>query len=239
MTLMRLDRFFSSQEILSRKEVKKLIHHGEILVNGNIVKSSDQKVDTQKDKISYRGNVIEYKPYIYIMLNKPAGVVSSTSDKINKTVIDLLPQELFRTDLFPAGRLDKDTTGFVLITNDGEFAHNMLSPKNHVKKFYLVELDGSIAKPDIELIERGAVLADGYICKPAQITLLEDTDNPLLEIVLVEGKYHQIKRMFGVIGRGVNSLKRVRIGNLFLDERLKEGYAREITNKEISLILDK
>lgn len=239
MPIMRLDKFFSSQEILSRKEIKPLIKSGSIKINEKKANNSDQKIDTDRDIIYLHGEKIEYKPYLYIMLNKPQGVVCSTDDKINKTVLDLVPKYLHRKDLFPAGRLDKDTVGFVLITNDGEFAHNILSPKNHVKKKYIVKLDKAISKQDIAKIEQGITLADGTVCQSASIVLLKDTDEPLLEITICEGKYHQIKRMFGVVDCGVNYLKRIEIGSLKLDENLAEGECREILHKEVDIILGK
>lgn len=239
MPIMRLDKFFSSQEILSRKEIKPLIKSGSIKINQKKANNADQKIDTNKDIIYLHDKIIEYKPYIYIMLNKPQGVVCSTDDKINKTVLDLIPKSLYRKGLFPAGRLDKDTVGFVLITNDGDFAHNILSPKNHVKKKYIVKLDKAISKNDISKIEKGITLADGTVCQSASVVMLEDTDKPLLEITICEGKYHQIKRMFGVVDCGVDYLKRIEIGGLKLDENLDEGECREILHKEVEFILGK
>ncbi|WMJ23615.1 pseudouridine synthase [Paludicola sp. MB14-C6] len=237
MPTMRLDKFFSSQEILSRKEVKAEVKKGTIKVNDTIPSSPEYKMDTDKDIVTYKGKEIPYKPYVYIMLNKPQGVVSATDDKINKTVLDLVPKELFRSDLFPAGRLDKDTVGFVLITNDGDFAHNILSPKNHIEKKYLVRLDKSITEEEIQQVEQGITLADGTVCRPASIQVIEAGETPLLEIVISEGKYHQIKRMFGVVNCGVTYLKRTQMGGLRLDEDLPEGICREIMHNELHKIL--
>lgn len=239
MAQMRIDRFFSEQEILSRSELKKEIKKGTVTVNGFALKDSALKIDTDSDEICYNGKLIEYQKHIYIMLNKPKGVVSSTDDKINKTVIDLVPPHLRRRGLFPAGRLDKDTVGFVLITNDGGFAHEMLSPKKHVEKTYVAVIDGSLTEKDIETLEKGAVLADGYVCKEAKLCILSDSCMPEVEIVLSEGKYHQIKRMFGVVGRGVIELKRTKIGGLELDKELAEGECREILHNELTRILGK
>lgn len=239
MPIMRLDKFFSCQEILSRKEIKPMIKKGCIKVNDKVATSSDDKVDTDKDSVYLYGKLIEYKPYIYIMLNKPQGVVSATDDKINKTVLDLVPEELYRSDLFPAGRLDKDTVGFVLLTNDGDFAHRILSPKNHVEKKYIVRLDKDISQQDIKKIEDGITLADGTVCQSARIVMLENGEEPLLEIAICEGKYHQIKRMFGVVNCGVNYLKRTQIGSIKLDENLPEGCCKEIMHKEVENILVK
>ena len=222
MERMRLDRFFSSQEILSRRDVRDAVKRDRILVNGTAAKKPDMQIDVQKDQILLDGQAVVYEPFVYLMLNKPQGVVSATDDKIHRTVLDLVPPELFRSDLFPAGRLDKDTTGFVLLTNDGAFAHRILSPGSHVEKQYEVLIDGPLTPEQEETIRNGAVLAG---------------ETPLYEIVLREGKYHQIKRMFGTVGRGVLTLKRTRIGGLFLDTDLEEGDCKKIVHKEIGLIL--
>lgn len=239
MPTMRLDRFFSSQELLSRKEVKPYIKQGRIKVNGTAASRPDQSVNTHVDTVSLDNLPIEYKPFVYIMLNKPQGYVSSTDDKINPTVLTLVPKPLFRSDLFPAGRLDKDSTGFVLLTNDGEMAHRILSPKNHVSKLYHVRLDHPLEEDARTLIEAGIKLADGYVCMPCKVCVLESSDNPLVSVLLCEGKYHQIKRMFGVVGCGVLSLKRVQIGGMKLDPLLDEGGCKEILHKDIiSSLLD-
>jgi len=237
MERMRLDRFFSSQEILSRKDVRSAVKHGRILVNGMAAKKTDVQIDAQKDQIFLDGQAVPYEPFVYLMLNKPQGVVSTTNDKTHRTVLDLVPPELFRSDLFPAGRLDKDTTGFVLLTNDGAFAHRILSPGNHVEKQYEVQIDGPLSPEQEETIRNGAVLADGYACMPCRLALMKAGENPIYEIVLREGKYHQIKRMFGTVRRGVLTLKRTRIGGLFLDADLAEGACKKIVHKEIDLIL--
>lgn len=239
MPKMRLDRFFSGQEILSRSAVKSAVRSGGIFINDRPAKTPDETVDTEKDKVFLHREEIVYKPYIYIMLNKPKGVVSATDDKINKTVLDLVPPELFRSSLFPAGRLDKDTEGFVLLTNDGTFAHNILSPKHHVEKTYIVTLDGELTDEGIEKIESGITLHSGEECKPARLKVVKGAPESVVEIVLTEGKYHQIKRMFGVIGLGVNGLLRTKIGCLSLEDGLAPGKCREILHKELELILEK
>lgn len=237
MPQMRLDKFFSSQELLSRKEIKPYIKKGLIKVNGSPAKSPDQRIDAGSDVITLNGETIEYKPYIYIMLNKPQGVVSATDDKINRTVLDLVPDELMRTGLFPAGRLDKDTEGFVLLTNDGNFAHEILSPKHHIEKAYIVKLDGNLSDSDKKKIENGITLADGTLCQKAKINLLENGEKSTVEIIICEGKYHQIKRMFGVVGLGVDYLKRTRMGGVILDPNLPLGECREMLHKEVQEIL--
>lgn len=239
MATMRLDRFFSSQEILSRKEVKEAVSKKQITVNGETAKKIDMQIDPQTAQVCYKGQAVAYEPFVYLMLNKPQGVVSATEDKMHRTVLDLVPPELYRSDLFPAGRLDKDTVGFVLLTNDGDFAHRILSPKSHVSKRYEVTIDGSITAQDEEQLRSGITLADGYVCKPCALTLLCGCENPVYEIILTEGKYHQIKRMFGSVGRGVLFLKRTHIGGLELDKKLPECGCRKIMHKEIDEILCK
>jgi len=238
MALMRLDKFFSSQNLCSRKEMKALLKDGSITVNGRTDRlKGDLKIDTDKDVVRLHGEIVEYKQYVYLMLNKPQGVVSATNDREHKTVLDLVPPELYRPGLFPAGRLDKDTTGFVLLTDDGDFAHRILSPKNHVEKTYHARLDGKIAQEDIERFAQGVTLKDGFVCLPARMRVLEDTEQPLVEIVICEGKYHQIKRMAGAIGRKVLSLKRVKMGNVELDPDLPEGACKAMLHKDVERFL--
>ncbi len=233
---MRLDKLISSGGKYSRSDVKKLIKQGLVVVNGKVAKTSDEKVDPDSAEVLINGEVFLYKPFIYIMLNKPQGVVSATDDKVHKTVLDLVPPELNRPGLFPAGRLDADTTGFVLITDDGDFAHRILSPKNHVEKTYEAELKEPIKKEDIEKLEQGITLKDGFTCLPAKIIPISEK---FVRIIICEGKYHQIKRMFGATNNKVLSLKRVQIGGLPLDIDLKPGFCREITQEELREITTK
>ncbi len=172
------------------------------------------------------------------MLNKPQGVVSATNDRSQKTVLDLVPESLFRPDLFPAGRLDKDTTGFVLLTNDGDFAHRLLSPKHHIAKTYHAMLDGPIPEDMIARFREGVTLKDGFVCLPALLKPLTAERQPVVEIILYEGKYHQIKRMAAACGRHVLALKRVKMGNLPLDPDLPEGGCRELLHKEFVKLLE-
>jgi len=233
---MRLDKLISSGGKYSRSDVKKLIKQGLVVVDGKVAKTSDEKVDPDSAEVLINGEVFLYKPFIYIMLNKPQGVVSATDDKVHKTVLDLVPPELNRPGLFPAGRLDADTTGFVLITDDGDFAHRILSPKNHVEKTYEAELKEPIKKEDIEKLEQGITLKDGFTCLPAKIIPISEK---FVRIIICEGKYHQIKRMFGATNNKVLSLKRVKIGGLPLDIDLKPGFCREITQEELREITTK
>lgn len=231
----RLDKILASQGASSRKDVKEMIKSGRVAVNGKTVRDSSVKI-SENDTVFLDGKELILKKYIYLMLNKPAGVVSASDSKSEKTVVDLVPPELFRSGLFPAGRLDKDTVGFVLITDDGDFAHRILSPKNHIVKTYEARLAQSLSKEQLELIQNGIVLSDGTTCLESRVKILENGDNPLVNIQICEGKYHQIKRMFAAAGNKVISLKRTKMGNLPLDETLKPGKCREITSDELSKV---
>lgn len=219
----RIDKFLSTQAIATRSQAKEMLRAGRVLVNGTPVKAAEFKVDPQGDEIRVDGRVYGYQEHLYLMLNKPQGVVSATDDKVHRTVLDLVPPALRRRGLFPAGRLDRDTVGFVLITDDGEFAHNILSPRHHVPKTYEAGLDGPIGENELSVLAQGVVLGDGTKCRPAELTVLRAGEQPLVEIVIVEGRYHQIKRMFAAVGRKVLTLKRTKIGGLALDPSLKEG----------------
>lgn len=230
---MRLDRLISSQGKFSRSEVKKLIRDGLVTVNGEKATTSDMQVDPAVSEVVIAGKPFTYREHVYLMLNKPEGVVSATDDRLHKTVLDLVPPEFDRPGLFPAGRLDADTTGFVLITDDGDFAHRILSPKNHVEKTYIAELADPITDEDVAKLEEGIVLKDGFECLPAKIEVLEDRK---IEIRICEGKYHQIKRMLAATGNRVIVLKRTKIGGLPLDIDLLPGKCREITQEELGVI---
>lgn len=230
---MRLDKFLSGQLNISRADAKELIKKRLVTVNGETAKLYDMKIDPTADSVCSEGVQLVYREHVYIMLNKPAGVICATRDRLSDTVLELIPSEMRRKNLFPAGRLDKDTVGFVLITDDGEFAHNMLSPKRHVDKRYFAVLDKPVRPDDAELFASGMVIGEEK-CLPAR---LEVTENPKeVYITLREGKYHQIKRMAEATENKVVYLKRVSIGGLALDESLKEGECREITGEELDLI---
>lgn len=231
---MRLDRFVSEQAGLSRSDAKALIKRSEITVNGKAVRNADAKLDPEKDIVAVRGKQIRYRQYLYIMLNKPDGVVCATRDGLSSTVLELLPEELRRKGLFPAGRLDKDTEGFVFITDDGALAHKMLSPKNHVEKEYIVTLDRPAEKGYIELFASGMTIDGGEVCMPAQLSLTDDPS--IVKLVLHEGKYHQVKRMMEATGNKVTHLKRVRMGGIVLDPSLASGECREISAEELSTL---
>ena len=232
----RLDKLIASQGLLSRNDVKNMVKRGEVSVNGVVVRDSAYKV-SYEDDIKIKGESVSQTKFTYIMLNKPKGVVSASEDKRDKTVVDILPDELKRKNLFPAGRLDKDTTGFSLITDDGDFAHRILSPSRHVEKTYIAEVSEKI---DFEKAEKafsdGVVLGDGTVLLSAQLELLENDEKQIFKVVIKEGKYHQVKRMFATLGTSVTELKRVAIGGLALDPSLSEGEARVITERELELI---
>ena len=232
----RLDKIIASQGKYSRSEVKKLVKAGRVTLDGTVVKSSDVKADEGAD-IRLDGVSLNYKKHIYIMLNKPQGVISATEDRTQKTVLDLVPKELFRNGLFPAGRLDGDTTGFVLITDDGDFAHRILSPKNHIMKTYQATLRDPLSEEDIVRFREGLTLGDGTECLEAHVRVIESGEKTVAEIKICEGKYHQVKRMFASIGNKVVALRRVKMGELELDAALPEGKCREITAEEFELLL--
>lgn len=233
----RLDKLISSQGLATRSEVKALVKKGLVTLNGVVVKDGAVKV-SYDDEITVNGERLYQTKFTYIMLNKPKGVVSASEDKRDRTVVDILPEKLKRKNLFPAGRLDKDTTGFCLITDDGDFAHSILSPARHVTKTYIATLSNPI---DYEAAKKGfsdgVVLADGTVLLSAILSELEQSDNPVYKVIIKEGKYHQIKRMFAAFGATVTELKRVSIGGLPLDMTLKSGEARLITDEErISIV---
>ena len=228
----RIDKIIATQTNYSRKEVKKLVLQKRVMVNGEIISKSDIKVDENNDKIEIDGNKINVKKYIYLILNKPKGYISATEDPKMPTILDLVPEQFSHRNLFPAGRLDKDTTGLMLITDDGEFAHNILAPKKHIKKVYKVEIDIPINEIMINEFENGVTLNDG-ICKKAG---LEKLDTYIGKVTLTEGRYHQIKRMFGCFGAKVVNLERIAMGNFQLPNNLKQGECRELTEKEIEEI---
>ena len=232
----RLDKLIASQGLMTRSEVKQIIKKGLVTVNGAVVKDSALKVSFD-DSVLIDGEPLLQKKFTYLMLNKPKGVVSASEDKRDKTVVDILPDELKRKNLFPAGRLDKDTTGFSLITDDGDFAHRILSPGRHVKKTYLARTSASLELEEaVRAFREGIVLSDGTVLLSAELELVEAGEEPLFRVTIKEGKYHQIKRMFASLGVTVIDLKRVSIGGLALDERLGEGEARILTAEELEII---
>lgn len=228
---MRLDKFAADQTGVSRKIAGEMIRRGRVSVNGTTAKLPDMKISPEKDTVSIDGTDILYRQYMYIMLNKPAGVVCATRDALSDTVIELIPENLFRKGLFPAGRLDKDTEGFVFITDDGGLAHRIMSPACHVEKEYAVTLEKPCDKGCERLFREGIVIDGGEKCLPAELVFTED--ECAVRLILREGKYHQVKRMFEAAGNRVTALKRLRIGDLLLDESLPPGGCREILHNEV------
>ncbi len=230
---MRLDNFLNKALNISRSEASKIIKAKQIMVNSVVVTKKDTYIDEQKDIIQYNNEIIEYKEFIYIMLNKPKGYLSATVDANDKTVLDLID---IKREIFPVGRLDKDTEGLLLLTNNGKYAHYLTSPNHHVVKKYFIEAEKEILKEDIELFCRGLEIRDGknelYITKPAKLELITNTS---CYVYISEGKFHQIKRMFEKINNKVLYLKRVQFGDIILDPNLKLGEYRELTDKEIIL----
>ena len=228
----RIDKIIATQTQYSRKEVKKIVLQKRVTVNGKIISNSDIKIDSENDIIAIDGTIINIQKHIYLVLNKPKGYISATEDRSMKTVLDLVPEKYLNRDLFPAGRLDKDTTGLMIITDDGIFAHNILSPKKHIQKTYYVTLDIPVNEKMVEGFKKGVMLNDGE-CKSA-IMQIKGTNTAL--VTLTEGRYHQIKRMFGCYGAKVIELQRISMGNLMLPNDLKLGECRELTEKELQMV---
>ena len=233
MTVQRLDKIIASTGRWSRREVKDLVRQGRVAVNGVAAQSAEEKTDPMTAEITVNGEVLVWRKYTWVMLNKPAGYLSATEDGRGVTVLDLLPQELQRQNLFPVGRLDKDTEGLLLLTNQGGLAHDLLSPKKHVDKEYFVRVEGCLTAADCEAAKAGLHLDDGLVCRPAELKILPEGDGREAHITIREGKFHQIKRMMAYLGKPVTYLKRLRMGNLTLDLELPRGSWRFLTAEEV------
>lgn len=233
---LRLDKYLTNLAVGSRSQVKEIIKKGKIKVNGQIINKPEFHVNEETDTIELDGMTLEYSRFYYYMLNKPAGVVSAVTDNNCKTVLDIMDITP-KNGLFPVGRLDKDTEGLLLITNDGQLAHDLLSPNNHVNKTYYVELDGELIDSDVKLFQEGLDIGEKSKTKPAVLKILEERNKALMTIT--EGKYHQVKRMFAAIGLTVTYLKRISMGTLELDESLKTGEYRKLTEEEIKLLIER
>ena len=231
----RLDKYLTEMSVGSRSEVKKAIIKGLTEVNGETVKKPEQKIDPALDQVCFQGRRITYVAMEYYMLNKPAGVVSATEDPRDKTVIDLI-EDRRRKDLFPAGRLDKDTEGLLLITNDGALAHDLLSPKKHVDKKYCAKIEGTVTEEDVELFGKGVDIGEKRVTLPAVLTILSSGEESEITLTIREGKFHQVKRMFEAVGKKVVYLKREEFGGLSLDADLEEGEYRELSDEELALL---
>ncbi|MBU5456043.1 pseudouridine synthase [Caproiciproducens sp. MSJ-32] len=230
----RLDKILSNLGYGTRKEIKQVVRKGFVEVNGEIVKDSGMQVDPEKDKISINGEEVYYRKYIYLMMNKPAGVVSATFDNRDETVIDLLEIEHQVFNPFPVGRLDKDTVGLLFLTNDGELNHRLISPKWKVDKVYYAKINARVTDRDVKRFKDRITLDDGYVCKEAILEILSASDEESeVKITIQEGKFHQVKRMFEAVDKKVTYLKRIEFGGIKLDDDLEEGEYRELTEEEI------
>ena len=232
----RIDKILSNLGYGSRSEIKKYCKQGSVVVNGSEVSNPGTQVDTENDEILFNGEEVIYREYIYLMMNKPDGYVSATTDKYDPTVLDLIDLSYLAFEPFPVGRLDKDTEGLLVLTNDGKLSHRVLSPKKHVPKTYYAKIDGVVTEEDVEAFLEGVVLDDGYKTMPSQLNILKSDDESEIELTIHEGKFHQVKRMFESVGKRVVYLKRLSMGNLKLDESLELGEYRELTDEEIKLI---
>ena len=234
----RLDKFLVEMSVASRSTVKDMAKKGRITVNGEVVKASDVKIDENMDVVSVDGQVIAFSDMEYFMLNKPAGVITATLDKKAKTVLDLI-DERTRNDLFPVGRLDKDTEGLLLITNDGDLAHRLLAPKKHVDKIYYADIDGIVTDEHVRRFAEGLTLLDGTQVMPGELTVIETDmakNTSKIQLTIHEGKFHQVKRMFEAVGCSVTYLKRLSMGPLELDAALAPGEYRRLTDEEINML---
>ena len=230
---MRLDKLLAHCGFGTLKEVKTLIKNGYVKVNGEVIKKDKYHVDPVGDKVYVDDEQIHYQEFVYYMLNKPAGYVSATEDNIYPTVIDLI-EENYRQDLFPVGRLDIDTEGLLLITNDGVLAHQLLSPKKHCPKVYYAKIKGVVTNDDVQTFLSGVTIDDDYQCQSAHLKILTTSDTESeIEVEIYEGKFHQVKKMFKAVGKEVVYLKRIRMKNLTLDESLQLGEYRQLTDEEL------
>lgn len=230
--MQRLDKLIASQGTRSRSETVRLIRSGQVTVNGTVCRDPSAKYDADTCQVTVAGESLNYRQFVYIMMNKPSGILCVSRDPKARTVVDLLPEDMKRKNLFPAGRLDKDTVGLVLLTDDGDLAHRILAPKREILKRYQVRLDAPLTDEHCRAFAEGITLADGTRCRSAELVILENGEQPLAEVRITEGRYHQIKRMFGVLDRGVVWLKRISIGNVVLDPSLAEGESRFLTDRE-------
>ncbi len=228
----RIDKILASQGIGSRKEVHALLRQGRVTVGDYVVRTADFKADAGAQTICVDGKPLIYRRYMYIMMNKPQGVISATDDPRQTTVVDMIEPPLRRKGLFPVGRLDKDTEGLLIITDDGDYAHRVLSPRKGIFKWYEATVDGPIGEAEIEAFRTGIVFEDGTVCLPAGLSLIRDGEQPVTLVRIQEGKFHQVKKMFRAVDRTVLALRRIRIGELRLDPELAPGEYREMTDAE-------
>ena len=236
---MRLDKYLVDCAVGSRTEVKNFLKTGRVTVNGKKEKSAKLQIDEDTDEICFDGKKLEYEEFVYYMMNKPQGVISATEDPKHKTVLDLLDDLARSKEVFPVGRLDIDTHGLLLLTNDGKLAHALISPKRHVDKTYLAQVKGIMTNEDIETFAQGIPLKD-FICQPAKLELVSidtEKDQSLVRVTIAEGKFHQVKRMVAYCGKEVVDLQRLTMGTLVLDENLQRGEWRRLTKEELEVLL--
>lgn len=229
---MRLDKLLANTGFGSRKDVKLLIRKGHVTVNNEVVKSNQLHVDEHNDMIMVKNNRVHYRKHIYLMMNKPPNYISATEDRYDKTVLDLLELEHAHFQPFPVGRLDKDTEGLLILTNDGVLAHHLTSPKRNVEKTYYAKVSGVVTEEDVKKLAIGVTLDDGHFTKTASLRIIKSAEQSEIELTITEGKYHQVKRMFGALGKKVVYLKRIQMGSIYLDEQLPLGSYRELTDDE-------
>ena len=236
--MIRLDKFLSEMGLGTRSEVKKLIKAGQIAINGTVAAKPETKVDTDADEVSVDGRIVKYQRYEYYLFNKPSGCVSATNDNVHKTVMDYITDAV-HDDLFPVGRLDIDTEGLLIITNDGALSHELLSPSKHVAKTYYARIDGEVTQADIIRFKEGIDIGEERPTKPAELVIKKSGSVSEIELTITEGKFHQVKRMCERVGKPVTYLKRVAIGNLKLDKSLEKGEVRELTKDELDMLYKK
>ena len=234
---MRIDKLLSVCSLATRSEAGRAAKAGRITVNGVAEKNTARQIDPEKDVVCFGGVRVVYREHVYIMLNKPEGYVSATEDGRDPTVLELIPDEARRAGMFPCGRLDKNTLGLMLLTDDGELAHRLLAPKRHVEKKYRFGCRNEVSEEDRQALESGLRLADGYVTKPAAVELFDDRKSGI--ITLHEGKYHQIKRMFGAMNNRITSLRRISFAEIELPSDLPEGEWRYLTDEELSILRDR
>ena len=232
----RIDKVLSNLGYGSRSELKKICKNGLVKVNGKVINNPGVQVDVENDEIIFDGEKVTYKEFIYLMLNKPDGYISATFDKRDPIVLDLIDKEDLVFEPFPVGRLDKDTEGLLVLTNDGQLAHRVLSPKKHVPKTYYAKIEGVVTEDDIKAFAKGVTLDDGYETMPAELVILKSDKISEIELTIHEGKFHQVKRMFESVDKKVIYLKRLSMGKLQLDKNLALGEYRELTDEEIKMI---
>lgn len=234
---MRIDKLLSNMGYGSRKQVKGFLKEGAVLLNDEVVTTGKARVNPDKDTVTIFGEKVHYRKYIYLMMNKPDGFLSATEDWYDPTVIDLLPEEYIHFEPFPIGRLDKDTEGLLLISNDGKLAHELTSPKKEIGKTYFARINGLVTEDDVVAFKQGVTLDDGYKTKPGNLKICTSDNVSTIELTITEGKYHQVKRMFEAVDKEVLYLKRIRMGNIGLDYELELGEVRELTDEELAYCL--